>query len=736
MELSQQDESMSQDRIMLQVRGLDCPTEVAALRAALRDQEAITGLGFDLIHGTMTVDYRAGAVDPVGLARLIAERTGMQATVQGSPEGSAPSWWSRHEQWVLTVGSGLALAVGMAFSWLGPAMGLGELAAGRLSVLGYAMAVGIGGVGLFPRAARNLLRLHLDIDVLMGLAILGAMALGQWDEAATVAFLYGLSEALEALSLDRARRSIRALLDLAPPTAERIGPDGSIQVVPAGQVHRGDRLLVRAGDTIPVDGEVASGRSSVDQKTITGESVPVVREPGDPVYAGTVNGEGTLEVLASGPVGDALISRVVDQVRANQAGRAPIERRISRFAAVYTPIVVGLSLLVMLGPPLIASIQGGPSGWEWGLFREWFSRGLVVLVIACPCALVIATPVAIVSGLAAAARAGILIRGGEYLEEIGRLRALAFDKTGTLTQGQPDVVEVVCATGHEDEERVVRIAAALGDRGGHVLGKAIARYARGRSLDVPLADDYRAIPGRGAHGRIDAEEYHLGSHRYIDEAGLCRPEFHAQLDRAENSSSVGTAVALTAPSGPLGWIRLADRPRPEAARVLAELHRMGLRTIMLTGDNAGTAAAMARELGVGEQRAGLLPADKVSAIAELDARHGPTGMVGDGVNDAPALAAAKVSIALGGISSGAALETADIILLADDLGRLPWLIRHSRATLGVIRQNIALALATKALVLTLAVFGLANLWMAIAADVGTSLLVVANAMRLLRRQAE
>ncbi|HZW29336.1 MAG TPA: cation-translocating P-type ATPase [Isosphaeraceae bacterium] len=725
---------MSQARCTLEIQGLDCPNEVATIRAALQDQAGIANLGFDLIHGMMTVDYTPGAVDPGALARRITERTGMPATVAGPSEASGPSWWSVHERWVLTFGSGLALAAGMAVSWLGPALGFRGPMAARLGWIGYALAVLIGGVGLFPRAVRNLRQLRLDIDVLMGLAILGAMGLGQWDEAATVAFLYGLSEALEGLSLERARRSIRALLDLAPATAERIGPDGRVQVVPASQVRAGDRILVRAGDTIPVDGEIVTGRSSVDQKTITGESVPAVRGPGDAVYAGTVNGEGTLEVRASGPVSDAVISRVVAQVRANQAGRAPIERRISRFAAVYTPMVVGLSLVVMLVPPLVALIGGGLQAWDWDLVRDWFSRGLVVLVIACPCALVIATPVAVVSGLAAAARAGILIRGGEYLEEIGRLRALAFDKTGTLTQGQPDVVEIVCAPGQDDAEHVLRIAAALGDRGGHVLGKAIARHARGRSLDVPVAHNYRAVPGLGAQGRVDAVEYHLGSHRYIDEEGLCQPEFHDQLGRAEDS--VGTAVALTARTGPMGWIRLADRPRPEAARVLAELHRLGLETIMLTGDNPGTAAAMARELGVGEQRAGLLPADKVTAIAELDARHGPTGMVGDGVNDAPALAAAKVSIALGGISSGAALETADIVLLADDLGRLPWLIRHSRMTLARIRQNITLALGTKALVLLLAVFGLANLWMAIAADVGTSLLVIANALRLLRHPVE
>jgi Cd2+/Zn2+-exporting ATPase len=324
----------------------------------------------------------------------------------------------------------------------------------------------------------------------------------------------------------------------------------------------------------------------------------------------------------------------------------------------------------------------------------------------------------------------VLIKGGEFLEEVGRLRAIAFDKTGTLTLGRPDVVEVVCAPGRDDQSEVLRIAAALGDRGGHVLGKAIARHARDLRMDVPAADDYTAIPGKGALGRIDAVEYHLGSHRYIDEAGLCVPDFHDELGKAE--TAVGTSVALTAQSGPMGWIRLADQARPEAAAVLAELHRMGLRTIMLTGDNHRTAAAVASELGVGEQRAELLPADKVSAVDEYSTLHGPTGMVGDGVNDAPALAAARVSIALGGVSSGAALETADVVLMADDLRRLPWLIRHSRATLRMIHQNIAIAIVSKLFVLVLAVFGMANLWMAVAADVGATLVVVANALRLLR----
>ena len=307
---------------------------------------------------------------------------------------------------------------------------------------------------------------------------------------------------------------------------------------------------------------------------------------------------------------------------------------------------------------------------------------------------------------------------------------LAFDKTGTLTRGEPDVVEVVSAGGGVgDGDELLRIAAALGDRGGHVLGRAIARHARGLRLEVPLAHDYRAVPGLGASGRVGASHYHIGSHRFLDESGLCPPEFHALLGRAEGA--VGTSVALLAPGGPSGWIRLADRPRPEAAAVLAELRALGLEIVMLTGDNSPTAAAMALELGITDQRSGLLPADKATAIAGLDAARGPTGMVGDGVNDAPALAAARVSIALGGIGSGVAMETADIVLLADDLSRLPWLVRHSRRTLALIRQNIALAVGSKAVVLVLAVCGMASLWMAIAADLGVSLVVTANALRLL-----
>ncbi len=711
---------MGRARCTLKVRGLDCPVEVIALRSAMEGAPGVGTLGFDLIHGMMTVDYDPDATGPAALARRVATRAGMHAEPAGSPE-AAGGWWSRHGRTATTAGSGLALLAGLAIHHAG-----GPPLASASSIA-YALAIAAGGVDLVPRAARAHRHLRLDIHGLMLAAILGALALGQWDEAATVAFLFGLSEALEALSVDRARRAVRALLEVAPETAELIEADGRARTVAAAEVVRGDRVRVRSGERVPVDGSVRSGRSSVDQKAITGESVPVLREVGDPVFAGSVNGEGALEVEASGPAEDSLIARIADRVRQAQASRAPVERTVERFAAYYTPAVFLVSLAVMVGPPALRLASGAPAEGA-----TWFARGLVILVIACPCALVIATPVALASALAAAARRGILLKGGQFVEELGRLRVLAFDKTGTLTRGEPDVVEVFAADGRPDAD-VLRIAAALGDQGGHVLGRAISRHARTLALEVPVADGYAAVPGLGASGRVGSVEYHIGSHRYIDESGLCPPEFHARLGHAERA--IGTSVALaTAAHGPIGWIRLADRPRPEAAAVVAELAAMGVEVVMLTGDNGPTAAAVASELGIAEQRSGLLPAEKAVVIAELNDRRGPTGMVGDGVNDAPALAAARVSVALGGVSSASALEAADVVLMADDLAALPWLVRLGRATLARVRQNIALALGAKAVVLALAVCGLATLWMAILADVGVSLLVTANALRLLRRR--
>jgi Cd2+/Zn2+-exporting ATPase len=705
---------MNDARCTIQIDGLDCANEVAPVRVALEGQPGVRDLGFDLAAGTVTATYDPAQVQPAELVHLVCDRAKMRARIL-EPALTVLHQSSIWERWGTTIAAGAALAVGMIFHWTS-----GSIVPARIA---FGVAIASGLVTLGPKGVRALARRSLDIHVLMALAIFGAVILGEWDEAATVAFLFGLSEAIEAVSLDRARRAVKSLLEIAPETAERIDTDGSTRVVPAAELAVGDRVRVRAGTRVPIDGKVVAGRSTLDQKAITGESIPLTREPGDEVYAGSVNGDGALEIEATRRADDSVVARVVERVRAAQRGRTPAERTIERFAAIYTPVVVALALVVMVLPPLAV-------GASW---RTWFGHGLVILVVACPCALVIGTPVAVVSALAAAARRGILIKGGQFLEEFGRLRLLAFDKTGTLTRGEPDVVEVVTSEG-QDRGDLLRIAAALGDRGGHVLGRAIARHARGLRLEVPQADDYVAVPGMGATGSVGSTQYHIGSHRYIDEAGLCPPDFHASLGSAEGN--VGTAVALIAGSGPLGWIRLTDRPRAEAAEVLAELRSLGIVSIMLTGDNASTAEAIARELGIDEQRSGLLPTDKADAVSELNARRGPTGMVGDGVNDAPALAAARVSVALGGISSAAALETADVVLMGDDLTALPWLVRHSRRALARIHQNIAIAVGSKGVVLLMAIFGYANLWLAIAADLGVSLFVVANALRLLRAGRE
>lgn len=715
-------------RCTIGVKGLDCPTEAQAIRSALADMQDVEELTFDFEQGRVEVAFGGPETRPRELADAIRRKTGMAATVlpegcaacaapgvSGQETGVGPgSWW--HDRWGLVLISGFALSVGHALVWTGKPWQAARIA--------FAVPLFVAGWQLFPKAWRSLLHRRLDIHVLMTIAMLGAMALGQWDEGATVAFLFGLSEALEAMSLERARRAVRSLLELTPDTADLVDLEGRTVSVPAAEVLPGQHVLIRAGARVPVDGRVVRGRTRVDQRSITGESVPVFKGVGDEVFAGTVNGEGAIEVEATRPLGEAVVTRIAEQVRAAQRGRTPIERTVERFAGVYTPIVVVLAVLVMLVPPLVLS--GASPTW-------WFRQGLVVLIIACPCALVIATPVAIVSALAAAARRGILIKGGQFLEAFGKLRVIAFDKTGTLTRGEPDVVEVVAARGHNSEQ-LVRIAAALGERGGHVVGRAIARHARELALDVPRAEDYQATPGLGASARVDATEYHIGSHRYLDEAGLCGPEYHESLAQAE--AEIGTSVAVSSRCSVLGWLRLADRPRPEAPAVLQALRRQGIDVVMLTGDNAATARAISRELGMSAERSELLPGDKARIVQQLDANHGPTGMVGDGVNDAPALAAARVSVALGGISSGAALETADVVLMADDLSGLPWLVEHSRRTRAIIRANIAMAVGAKLVFLVLAILGLATLWMAIVADLGVSLLVVANALRLLRPRRE
>ncbi|HKV09484.1 MAG TPA: heavy metal translocating P-type ATPase [Thermoanaerobaculia bacterium] len=706
------------------IRGLDCAEEVAILR---REVGPLAGgeehLAFDILKGRMTV---AAAVSEEAVIQAVS-RTGMRAEPWEDASRRDPrteSFWQRRGRVMMTAVSGLATLAGLAvhafLSFVATFHSAGFIHpvpwAARIF---YLLAIVAGGWFVAPKAWHALRRLRPDMNLLMTIAVAGALAIGDWLEAATVAFLFALSLALESWSVGRARRAVSALLDLAPPTARVRTPAGE-EVVAASDVAVGSVFVVHAGERIPLDGRVVRGASEVDQAPITGESVPVSKQPGDEVFAGTINGDGTLEVESDRRAEDTTLARIIHMVEEAQARKAPSERWVERFARVYTPAVMALALAVFVVPPLAF-------GASWS---DWLYRALVLLVIACPCALVISTPVTIVAALASAARHGVLVKGGLFLEIPARLEALAIDKTGTLTRGTPEVVEVAPMPGHSAQE-VLQKAAALEARSNHPLARAIVARAREEGLEVLPADGVRILQGRGVEARVKEEDVWLGSSRYLLERGQENPEVRSRL--AALAGTGRTAVVLGTGDHVCGVLAVADAVRPESRATVRALHEAGVRKIvMLTGDNRETAEAIAKETGIDEVRAELLPADKVQAVSELVASHGRVAMVGDGVNDAPALARATLGIAMGAAGSDAAIETADIALMSDDLTRLPWLVRHSRRTLAVLRQNIAFSLGLKAAFVILTFAGVASMWMAIAADTGASLLVIANGLRLLR----
>ena len=711
-------------RFEFKIHGMDCAEEVAILK---RELGPLVGgeakLGFDVLNGKMTVE----ADSPEAILDAVA-RTGMRAepwTDDKSALGGG-GFWERHHRTVLTAASGLllvlavfahAIAVGnlaAAVGWAGA-----EVSRPVAATALYVLSILAGVWTVLPKAWGAAKRLRPDMNLLMVVAVTGAVALGEWLEAATVAFLFALSLALEAWSVGRARRAVAALMDLTPPTARLLHPDGREEVVPPDQVPVGGRFIVRPADRFPLDGRVVEGTSGVDQAPITGESIPVQKAPGDEVYAGTINGDGTLTVESTKPASDTTLARITRMVGEAQSRRAPSEQWVETFARYYTPAVMAVALLVLVVPPLLFA-----QPWE-----AWVYRALVLLVIACPCALVISTPVTIVAALAAAARNGVLVKGGVYIEAPARLKAVALDKTGTLTRGKPAVVEVVPLSGHTEAE-LLEIAAALEARSSHPLAHAVLEYAKGRGTSVPPADDFQIIPGKGASGRTAGGTHWLGSHRYLEERRQETPEVHERLEALSRSGR--TVVVIGNDTHVCGFIALADQVRAESVAAVRALHDAGIRpVVMLTGDNRGTAEVIARETGVDEFRAELLPADKVKAVEELVAVHGSLAMVGDGVNDAPAMGRATIGIAMGAIGTDAAIETADIALMSDDLAKLPWLIRHARKALAVIRQNIVFALAVKAVFVILTFAGYSSMWGAIAADTGASLLVVFNGLRLL-----
>ncbi len=703
-------------RRTIPIEGMHCADCALRLENAVARLNGVNTVNVNFIAARMDLEYRDDVLSSNAIAERVAEmgyRVSDGQRDETSDAGSLRSFL--FEPALRPTIAGVALTL----------LGIVALTAGApelVSVGFFAAAALIAGVPV-ARSGINGLRINrqLDINFLMTIAVIGAAVLGQWLEAATVVVLFSIGEALEGFAMDRARRSIRGLMSLTPDEAT-VRRDGLEATLAVAEIVPGDIVIIRPGGRLPVDGIIRSGNSMLDQAPVTGESVPVERGAGDQVFSGTINGSGVIEVEATQPASNSTIARIVHMVEEAQASKAPAQRFVDVFARYYTPSVVVAAALVALAPPLL--FDGSWSGW--------FYRALILLVVACPCALVISTPVSIVSAIAAAARDGVLVKGGAHLEALGSLRALAFDKTGTLTLGKPEVQQII-SLNSVDEHSILRLAASAERYSEHPLGRAIVRAAEARGVELASADvsDTSTATGSGISARVDGRLIEVGSRRMVA-IDTITAGIEEQLQALERQGQ--TAVIVTIDGTPEGVIAMADQLRPEARESIAAIHSSGIeQTIMLTGDRADVAEVIAEQVGIDSVNAELMPDQKVNAIAALLDRYGSVGMVGDGVNDAPALARATVGIAMGAAGTDTALETADVALMGDDLGKLANVVKLSRRTKSIIIQNIALALAIKAVVLGLAVFGLATLWQAIFADVGASLIVILNGLRLLRR---
>ena len=704
------------------VEGLDCAEEVSVLRARLGTQPGIRQLEFDVIRSRMLVEFEPAAISTEGIVRLVAG-TGMRAV----PADSV----SAQETQVLGMRCGPLLTTCAAGLLAAMAFVIHGFSSDFLSALGYPphrvplvaagfylLSILFGVWYVVPKAYYAVRGRRADMNLLMCLAVLGALALDEWFEAATVSFLFSLALLLEHWSMRRARRAIAGLMNLSPATARcRSGADGSIETRPVKEVEVGTTVLVRPGERIPLDGDVIVGQSHVDQAPITGESIAVFKQPGAPVYAGTINVDGAFELVATRHVGDTTLARIIHMVERAQARRAPSEQWVDRFARYYTPVILALALALAVIPPLVLRDAWSP----------WAYNALVLLVIACPCALVISTPVSIISALTAAARRGVLIKGGLFLEACASLPSIAVDKTGTLTCGQPAVHQITPLDGRGQVD-LLRTAAALEAHSTHPIARAILQKAEEEGIVIQPADNYREIDGLGAEATISGHSFWVGSPR------LARQRMKELMsDEVILQESTQSVVVVGDSEKLLGLIGVSDQVREGAAVALRSLRALGTRHIcMLTGDNEPAARRVAELTGVDEFMADALPADKVARIEAIRQRFGSVAMIGDGVNDSPAMAASDLGIAMGAIGTDVAIETADIALMSDDLARLPWLVTHACRTLSVVRQNIVFAIGLKLLFVVFAVLGVASLWMAIAADMGASLLVICNGLRLLK----
>jgi Cd2+/Zn2+-exporting ATPase len=704
---------------MLQVAGVDCAEEVSVIQRALKPLAGVREVRVNIMSGKAIIVHDE-SITPEALIKSIDD-AGLKATREGEKSSDGAQKGQKQRLVSVTI-SGAFTLLGLLVHW--------THSAPESAALGcFLVAIISGGWFIAPKAIAAARRFAPDMNLLMTIAVLGAAGIGEWSEGAAVAFLFALSELLESFSLARARRAIQSLLKLAPKTALLKSGD-RFNEVPVEQVRVGDTIAVKSGARVPLDGAIVNGNSSVDQAPITGESMPVEKKHGDQVFAGTINGEGSLEVRVTKGYSDTTLARIIHLVEEAQSQKALSQRFVDVFAKYYTPSVMALALLVFLVPPMVA-------GAVWGV---WFYRALVLLVIACPCALVISTPVSIVSGLTAMARRGVLIKGGAFLEAIGKLKALAVDKTGTITEGRPRVARVV-PVNSTDEAEIVRIAAAIDTHSDHPLAQAVVKYAEERGVDFPRSENYQARTGCGAEADVLGHHYFVGNHRFTHELAVCSEEIEKILAGVEELGQsvvvVGHKPHADCAGEVLGIIAVGDTMRPNAPDAIRSLHAIGVqKVVMLSGDNQRTVNTIARQAGVDEAHGDLLPDQKIERIRKLLAEHKQVGMIGDGVNDAPAMAAATVGIAMGAAGTDTAIETADIALMQDDLSKVSEAIHLGRRTVRVIQFNIAFAITVKLVFLVLAVFGYTSLWLAIAADTGATLVVIANALRLLRVEPE
>ncbi|MEO7853259.1 MAG: heavy metal translocating P-type ATPase [Rubrivivax sp.] len=701
---------------------MDCSAEESEIRHALDPIAGISHLRFDIGQRLLTI-AAAPEVLPAAIAAI--RRVGFDpqplaagAAATGPAQANAAA--HDHEQ-VSPLGTGvgrlvaaLVLAVGAeALAYFAPE-GM------ALDVVGMALAlaaIALAGLDTYKKGWAALRHGRLNINALMSVAVTGAFVIGQWPEAAMVMALYAIAELIEARSVDRARNAIQGLLAMTPEQAEVKQGDGSWSPTMANEVPVDAIVRIRPGERVPLDGVVTVGNSAVDQASVTGESIPVDKSVGDALFAGTINQTAALELRVTALASNSTLARIIHAVEEAQGTRAPTQRFVDRFAAIYTPAVFALASAVAVLTPLFLD-------WTW---LDAAYKALVLLVIACPCALVISTPVTVVSALAAAARRGILIKGGSYLEQARKLKAVALDKTGTVTEGKPQLVEFELVDSAADRDRVERLAASLAGRSDHPVSKAIAGGLNAAVLEV---EAFEALAGRGVQGRIEGQLLVLGNHRLMEERQQCSATLEQQLRTHEEAGR--TVTLLAGEAGVLALFAVADTIKPSSRQAVKELEALDVSAVMLTGDNEATARAIATEAGIAEAQGNLLPDDKLAAIQALQLRHGLTAMIGDGINDAPALAKADIGFAMGGAGTDTAMEAADVVIMNDDLRRVPETIRLSRRTHAVLWQNIALALGIKAVFLVLALFGQASMWMAVFADMGASLLVVANGLRLLR----